>query len=119
MLDQTNRHRLLYAGNKAQLVPLLDNVIQMAEDLSETTSQKLAINFLCKCVTTWGQANPAVNGGDGTTPALPGFESFIYERLFPLAFSIPSNPSFNIKDGQTIVVSSMINALSYSILLLL
>ena len=79
----------------------------MAEDVSDTPAQRLALSFFCKCVLTWGQASPVTNGTDGTDPntALPGFEQFIYERLVPLSFSIPANPSFNIRDGQAIVVS--------------
>jgi len=37
---------------------------------------------------------------------LPGFERFIYERLVPTAFHVPSLPNFNLKDGQVTVVST-------------
>lgn len=36
---------------------------------------------------------------------MPGFERLIYERLVPLAFEVPSQPDFNIKDAQTLGVS--------------
>jgi exportin-T len=52
-----------------------------------------------------GVATPVVNG-NGITPHthVVGFERFIYERVVPLVFQIPSHPSCNPKDGQTLVV---------------
>ena len=90
--------------NKTQFVPLLENVIGFAEDVSEPSAQRLAFTFLGRCVSIWGQANPELVNGEAPQ-SLPGFDTFIYERLVPLAFSVPSNPSFNIKDGQMLVVS--------------
>jgi exportin-T len=42
--------------------------------------------------------------GHGAT--LPGFEQFVYERVVPLAFQVASSPSFNLKDGQTLLVNT-------------
>lgn len=95
-------------GNKGQFVSLLDSLLRVAEDTSDPTSERTAFAFLGRCVNIWGQPNPpAMNGmnGDGHADVLPGFDRFIYERLVPLAFSVPSSPTFNIKDGQMLVVS--------------
>lgn len=91
-------------ANKSQFVPLLENIIGLAEDFSEPSAQRLAFTFLGRCVAIWGQANPELANGENSQ-TLPGFDTFIYDRLVPLAFSVPSNPSFNIKDGQALVVS--------------
>ncbi|KAH8118024.1 ARM repeat-containing protein [Phellopilus nigrolimitatus] len=92
--------------NKPQFVPLIENVIQIAEDASDPASQRLAFSFIGRCISAWGRTMPGSTNGDGAGQGdtLPGFETFIYDRLVPLAFSVPSAPSFNIRDGQMLVV---------------
>lgn len=83
-------------------------MLQVAQDVTDPTTQKVAISFFCRCVSIWGQPVPdAASSGEPTpsTQALPGFDRFIYERLVPAAFAVPSLPNFNPKDGQMIVVS--------------
>lgn len=69
---------------------------QLIEDISDPGSQKVVVIFLSRCVTVWGRE---------TNQALPGFDRFIYERLVPTAFRVPSLPGFNTKDGQMMVAS--------------
>ena len=82
---------------------------QVAQDCSDPPCARIAISFLTRCINVWGSIQPAPVNGNGTQGAspesLPGFERFIYEHLVPLAFVLPLQPSFNIKDGQIIVVS--------------
>lgn len=82
---------------------------RVAEDVTDPSNQKVAIAFFTRCVTIWGQPGPAsdgsTNGQQGTNQSLPGFDRFIYERLIPTAFRVPSFPNFNPKDGQMILVS--------------
>ncbi|PFH52965.1 hypothetical protein AMATHDRAFT_55850 [Amanita thiersii Skay4041] len=89
---------------------LLGNLLQLAEDISDSASQKAAITFLGRSVSVWGQ--PVTHGlGNGQMEGLLGF-SFIYERLIPLAFRVPSHPDFNVKDGQmTTVLHEIANLL--------
>ena len=79
---------------------------RLAEDVSDPPSQKVAITFLSRCVTIWGQPIPdsSATNGQQHSEGLPGFERFIYERLIPTAFRVPSLPNFNLKDGQMTVV---------------
>ena len=80
---------------------------QLIEDVSDPGSQKVAVIFLSRCITAWGMpiaSSPVING-QGTSQGLPGFDRFIYERLIPTAFRVPSLPGFNPKDGQMMVVS--------------
>ena len=77
---------------------------QLVEDVSDPGSQKVAVIFLSRCVTVWGRE---------TNQSLPGFDRFIYERLVPTAFRVPSLPGFNTKDGQMMVVSLFSIILSY------
>ena len=71
---------------------------QLIEDVSDPGSQKVAVIFLSRCVTSWGRES-------NENESLPGFDRFIYERLIPTAFRVPSLPGFNPKDGQMMVVS--------------
>jgi exportin-T len=82
---------------------------KVAEDVSDPANQKVAITFFNRCVTIWGQ--PVSDSSEalsvdqrGKNEGLPGFEHFIYERLIPTAFRVPSLPNFNPKDGQMTVV---------------
>jgi len=85
----------------------------MAQDFSDNNGQKLAISFLSKAVTVWGQPPGGTNGNEVASQPIPGFEGFIYEQLVPLAFKIPSSSDFNPKDGQMMVVSVGILICSY------
>jgi len=82
----------------------------IAEDTTDPPCQRMALTFLCRAVAIWGRL-PGTEGGEGEP--LPGFERFIYERLVPMAFQIPSSPNFNIKDGQVLVVRCYYNILSH------
>ncbi|KAF8968103.1 armadillo-type protein [Flammula alnicola] len=85
---------------------LIATMQRLAEDVLDPTSQKSALIFLSRCVTVWGQ--PA----EHPRRSLPGFERFIYERLVPTAFRVPSLPNFNLKDGQmTVVLHEIANLL--------
>lgn len=89
-------------GNSANFETLLESMLGQAEDASDPSSQKAAFVFFNKCVTSWGK--PIVEGAPDQE-GLPGFDRFIYERIVPLAFRVPSSPNFNLKDGQVVVVS--------------
>ncbi|KAF8183925.1 armadillo-type protein [Pholiota molesta] len=99
--------------NSASFENLMQNMQQLVEDVSDPASEKAAVTFLSRCVTVWGQTTtgaPAQNGA--ATESLPGFERFIYERLIPTAFRVPSMPNFNLKDGQiTVVLQEIANLL--------
>jgi exportin-T len=83
-------------------------------------SQKLALIFLFKFVTTFGTA-PS-NGAavpaktNGTTIPVPGIERFIYNRILLACFTIPSLPDFDPKDAMAVIVCT---TLSWILLLLL
>ncbi|KAF5382216.1 hypothetical protein D9615_004331 [Tricholomella constricta] len=82
---------------------LIDSIRCQAEDVSDPPSQKVALTFLNKGVCVWGQPSRD-DAQSEAARGLPGFERFIYERLVPTAFRVPSSKDFNIKDGQMMVV---------------
>ncbi|KAG6842293.1 pre-tRNA nuclear export protein [Blastosporella zonata] len=83
--------------NSPSFESLIDSLRRQAEDVSDPSSQKVTLTFLNKGVNIWGQPDSAQGG-------LPGFDRFIYERLVPTIFHVPSSPEFNVKDGQMMVV---------------
>ncbi|KIK63100.1 hypothetical protein GYMLUDRAFT_72336 [Collybiopsis luxurians FD-317 M1] len=97
--------------NNASFDSLMETMRILAEDATDPATQKAAFNFLSRCITVWAQPNPtppATNGSSNHNPlndmGLPGFERYIYERLIPTAFGVPSLPDLNLKDGQVTVV---------------
>lgn len=98
-------------GNNASFDSLMETMRVLAEDVSDPPNQKAAFNFLTRCVPVWARPNPeppAANGNSNHNPlnemGLPGFERYIYERLVPTAFGVPSLPNLNLRDGQVTVV---------------
>lgn len=81
----------------------------LAENVSDPVSQRAAFTFLGRCVSIWGQVEPAQaepnNNALTQSRGVPGFERFVYERLVPAAFRVLSSSQFNLKDGQMLVVS--------------
>lgn len=80
----------------------------LAENVLDPGSEKVALTFLNRCVSVWGQpvSVSSEKNGHEADGGLPGFERFIYERLIPIAFRVPSLPNFNLKDAQMTVVSN-------------
>ncbi|KAG6873947.1 pre-tRNA nuclear export protein [Termitomyces sp. Mi166 len=108
----TNKLHSIFTSerNSPTFESLIDSLRQQAEDVSDPSSQKVALTFLNKGVNVWGQST-----SDGVQEGLPGFDRFIYERLVPSIFRIPSSTGFNIKDGQMMVVLHEIANLLQSI----
>ncbi|PPQ69074.1 hypothetical protein CVT26_003549 [Gymnopilus dilepis] len=99
--------------NMAGFEKLLEMMQRIAEDVLDPASEKVAVVFLSRGVSVWGQPVPAPGeNGQQASEGLPGFERFIYERLIPTAFRVPSLPNFNLKDGQiTVVLHEIANLL--------
>ena len=88
--DQSLPNSIL--GNRPQLEALLGSMQQLAEDVSDPSSQKAAFQFLGRCLTAWVQPiQPDMSNGQQSM-GLPGFERFVYERLIPTAFSVLASP---------------------------
>ncbi|THH18865.1 hypothetical protein EUX98_g8885 [Antrodiella citrinella] len=90
--------------NKGSLETLLSSMQRLAEDLSDPSGQRIAYQFLGRCVSIWAQPPIANGNAQAQSQGLPGFERFVYERLIPASFGVLSSPQFNFKDGQMLVV---------------
>lgn len=103
-----NIHEHQDVGNKGSLVAMLSSIQQLARDISDPGSQRLAYQLLGRCVTVWAQPPTASNGSaQPATQDLPGFNQFVYESLIPTSFSVLSSSEFNVKDGQMLVVGDL------------
>ncbi|CAE6431846.1 unnamed protein product [Rhizoctonia solani] len=99
--------------NKEQLPTIVQNIASIAEDLTDPGSSRLALTFLAKSTVAFAQA-PSAPGASAPSvklDAVPGYQTFVYERLVPIAFGIPASPSFNIKDGQSLSATMEIGVL--------
>ncbi|KAL7425109.1 pre-tRNA nuclear export protein [Cryptotrichosporon argae] len=68
-----------------------------AESAKSTYSQKVATGIALP-------ANQhAVSPAERAARALPGYETFIYQRLMPTCFEVPADPKFNLKTGQLVL----------------
>ncbi|KAF8632204.1 hypothetical protein AX15_001968 [Amanita polypyramis BW_CC] len=92
--------------NAGSFQSLIETLLQLAEDISDSASQKVAVTFLGRSVAIWGQPIAQAPGDDKSQQGLPGFETFIYDRLVPAVFRVPSQPGFNVKDGQMTTVGT-------------
>ena len=95
-------------GNAPNLQSFLETILVLATDVSDMASQKLALIFLFKFVTTFGatQSNgtTAPAKTNGATISVPGIEQFIYNRILLACFTIPSLPDFDPKDAMAVIV---------------
>lgn len=117
------------ARNKPEFENVLSALLNQATDASDSATQRQALAFFSKTVIAWGSLNsPTVftesalsekskmvaNGTSTATnqhaitkeerakQALPGYESFIYQRLLPLCFEIPADAKFQVRFGQPV-----------------
>lgn len=54
----------------------------------------------------------AVGRADRAAQAVPGYETFIYQRLAPLCFEVPAHDRFNLKTGQQVSPAHSLSKLS-------
>lgn len=107
-----------YPGNKPLVEPVCQLVLSIATDFSDPPSQKSAWTLLARFTTHFGKtpAQFEITAAERAAAELPpeefnpipGYEGFIYDRLIPLAFELPNQPDFNVKDGQSLQVCQRI-----------
>lgn len=97
---------LVSATNQPIFESVISSIEQLARDVEDFPTAKMAFILLSRMCTVWGgpdvvAANGPVGGTvTGPQPALPGFDQFMITRFSPLCWSLPTNPSFNSKDAQ-------------------
>ncbi|KAJ7066937.1 armadillo-type protein [Mycena amicta] len=92
---------------------LMESMLQIAGDLSDPVCQRIGLQFLVRAATLWGQP-AAANDSEPAAEhkGLPGFEQYMYKRILPAVFQVPSLPDFNLKDpGHAQVLNEIANLL--------
>lgn len=107
----------IHLGNAPQFESLVGGVIGFATDSTYPPLQKSAFGLLAAFATQFGapEGSTVVVRDRSKANAVqemqvhhvPGFERVIYERLIPMAFDVPSVPTFNAKDPQYLQVSPL------------
>ncbi len=106
--------------------PIFDTVIgtldHFAKDAEDYPTAKMAFQVMSKMCGVWGGPDTIVttqpNGATaGSQSAMAGFDQFMMTRFSPLCWAMPSNPSFNSKDGQARLVLNEAGVLQKTIYL--
>lgn len=115
-------------------------MLHYAQDLSDIPVSRMAFGILLKAVNSWGSqgessgaaaaaalangkngvsngSSGSGGGGDGTEEKLeaPGFYQFMYEHILRITFEVPMKPTFDLQDGQSVLVLGEIAGLQKAI----
>ncbi|CAM0141297.1 unnamed protein product [Umbelopsis sp. WA50703] len=94
---------LVSETNLPHLNMILQTVLHFANDISDTSTQKMAFGIFLKMINSWiVPASP--ESQNGTSTGVVGFSQFTYENILRVSFEVPMNRSFNLGDGQSLLV---------------
>ncbi|XP_074646295.1 exportin-T-like [Tubulanus polymorphus] len=93
VLVSNNVTEVLSNQDPQNLQQVLMTVIQGAVELPDPVGQKMCFSILKKLVEVWG-----------SNECLAGFGEFIYKNIIPACFLAPMKPTFDLSDGQTVLV---------------
>ncbi|KAK2148689.1 hypothetical protein LSH36_487g04031 [Paralvinella palmiformis] len=88
-----NVTEVLQNQDPANLSRVLMTVIEGAVEIPDPQTQKLCFSILKRLVEVWGGSN-----------VLSGFDDVTYKQIVPACFMAPMKTSFDLADGQTILV---------------
>ncbi|KAF9898864.1 pre-tRNA nuclear export protein, partial [Lobosporangium transversale] len=109
---------LITEVNGQHLNLILQSVLHYAQDMTDVPVSRMAFGILLKAVNSWGSqgetpgekpsngANGVSDGSveGGTKQEAPGFYQFMYEHIVRITFEVPMKPSFDLQDGQSVLV---------------
>ncbi|KAI8146411.1 armadillo-type protein [Fennellomyces sp. T-0311] len=84
---------LVSERNIGHLSTILQTILHFAKNNEDPSTQKMAFAVFMKMVQAWGS-------GEG----IATFNQFVYNELIPATFAVPMHASFNVADGQSILV---------------
>lgn len=94
--------------NLPHLNMILQTILHFANDNSDTSTQKMAFGIFLKMIQSW--ITPTSPESQNGTTGVVGFSQFTYESILRVCFEVPMNRSFNLGDGQSLLVSTLICA---------
>ena len=97
---------LVSTTNQPHFETVIESIEHFTKDISDPTTAKMAFQLLARMCMVWGGQDvvPGQIPTDMTQAGqqeLPGFKHFMTTRFSPLCWAMPSNPNFNVKDGQS------------------
>ncbi|KAF9961993.1 pre-tRNA nuclear export protein [Modicella reniformis] len=111
---------LVTEANRQHLNLILQSVLHYAQDMSDVPVSRMAFGILLRAVNSWGSQGensggitPTVvndNKSGSVSPDLserleaPGFYQFMYEHIIRITFEVPMKPTFDLQDGQSMLV---------------
>ncbi|CAG8500890.1 6782_t:CDS:10 [Ambispora leptoticha] len=95
--------------NRPHLESILQSVVHYASDASDSPLLRSSFSILSKAIASWGGTPKTSDGTDGmqsngVSRHLPGFDRFMYEQILRICFEVPLRDTFNLSDGQSILV---------------
>ncbi|KAG9322841.1 hypothetical protein KVV02_008784 [Mortierella alpina] len=120
---------LITEANGQHLNLILQSVLHYAQDMTDVPVSRMAFGILLKAVNSWGSQGESsasaiasstssaslANGAKTTTNGsgsieniekleAPGFYQFMYEHILRITFEVPMKPTFDLQDGQSVLV---------------
>ncbi|KAG0225933.1 pre-tRNA nuclear export protein [Mortierella sp. GBA43] len=104
--------------NGQHLSLILQSVLHYAQDMSDVPVSRMAFGILLRAVNSWGSQGDnsgvisPVNGSKSGSVSpdfserleAPGFYQFMYEHILRITFEVPMKPTFDLQDGQSVLV---------------
>ncbi|KAL9043524.1 MAG: hypothetical protein Q9214_003293 [Letrouitia sp. 1 TL-2023] len=88
---------LVSEANQSAFGGVISTIEQLAKDINDLPTAKLAFTVLIRMVNTWG--GPDVRT-ETPRPKLAGFDRFMIERFSPICWALPAQPAFDPNDAQ-------------------
>lgn len=95
-------------ANKQNFTNVLASLIHFTKDHDNPTVQKMAFNILLKMVHSWLIISPDLESQSKVTQQFrEQFLEFAFQTIIPISFEIPMLKTFDLTDGQTVLVSCL------------
>ncbi|OLL21700.1 Exportin-T [Neolecta irregularis DAH-3] len=108
MIFSNDVDKIFYSPeNISFLETLLQSIIHYASDSADASTKRLAFSVLAKMVSKW-------SSGSDSQP-VQGFDEFVFKYVSRMCFQVATTPSFNLRDGQGILLLNEIASLQKTI----
>ncbi|KAI0223655.1 pre-tRNA nuclear export protein [Massospora cicadina] len=107
-------------ANRRNFPHVLASLIHFTKDHDNPLVQKMAFNILLKMVHSWLIVTPdqeSINPQSAVSqPFRKQFSEFAFQTILPTSFEVPMLKSFDLTDGQTVLIFGEITSLQQTML---
>ncbi|KAJ9076243.1 pre-tRNA nuclear export protein, variant 3 [Entomophthora muscae] len=104
-------------GNNHNFNHVLASLIHFTKDHDNPLVQKMAFNILLKMVHSWLVITPEQEAQTNVTPQFRAqFLDFALQTIIPTSFEVPMLKTFDLTDGQTVLIFGEITSLHQTML---